>query len=169
MNEPAAPMAGSRESQSAADHGTMGAPMRSLLIAIPLTLAALAGACGKSSEPPSGSKPSAAQVMWETKCAVCHGITGDGNGPNADQFTPRPHDYTDPAWQASVTDAQIREIILRGGANMGKSAAMPSHTLLRDRPEVLDELVKIVRDCGKHPSSQPHPTAREQRSGADGK
>ena len=125
--------------------------MRSFVIAIPLTLAALAGACGKSSEPLSRGKPSPAQVLWDTKCAVCHGITGAGNGPNADQFDPRPHDYTDPAWQASVTDDQIKEIILRGGANMGKSAAMPSHTLLRDRPEVLDGLVKIIRGLGKHP------------------
>ena len=125
--------------------------MRSLVIAIFFTLTTLAGACGKSRAPPSGGQPSPAQVMWETKCAVCHGITGAGNGPNADQFTPRLHDYTDPAWQASVTDDQIKEIILRGGANMGKSTAMPSHTLLRDRPEVLDGLVKIVRGFGKHP------------------
>jgi len=36
-----------------------------------------------------------------------------------------------------------------GGANLGKSPAMPSHTLLRDRPEVLDGLVKIIRGFGK--------------------
>ena len=125
--------------------------MRSLVIAIPLSFAALAGACGKSSEPLSGSKPSPAQVMWETKCAVCHGITGAGNGPNAEQFEPRPRNETDPAWQASVTDDQIREIILRGGVKLGKSPAMPSNTRLRERPEVLDGLVKIIRGFGKLP------------------
>jgi mono/diheme cytochrome c family protein len=90
-------------------------------------------------------------VLFDTKCAVCHGIHGAGNGPNADQFEPRPHNYTDPVWQASITDDQIKEIIVKGGANLGKSPAMPSHTLLRDRPEVLDGLVKIIRGFGKRP------------------
>ena len=125
--------------------------MRSVVIAIPLTLAVLAGGCGKNSSPSAGSQPSQAQVMFDTKCAVCHGIGGAGDGPSADSFQPRPHNETDPAWQASVTDDQIREIILKGGANLGKNPGMPSHTLLRERPEVLDGLVKIIRGFGKHP------------------
>jgi mono/diheme cytochrome c family protein len=128
--------------------------MRSVVIAIPLTLAILAGACGKQESGPSqsaGGQPSQAQVMFDTKCAVCHGISGAGNGPNADQFDPKPHNYTDPAWQASITDDQIKEIILKGGANLGKSPAMPSNPRLRDRPEVLDGLVKIIRGFGKRP------------------
>lgn len=126
--------------------------MRSLVIAVPLAIAALAGACGNTSPSPAGSEPSsAAKVLFDTKCAVCHGITGAGNGPNADQFVPRPHDYTDPKWQASITDDQIKRIIVKGGANLGMSPGMPSHTLLRDRPDVLDGLVKIIRGFGRHP------------------
>lgn len=125
--------------------------MRSVVIAFPLTLAVLAGACGKSSPPPPSEARQEAQVLFDTKCAVCHGAGDAGDGPNADQFNPRPHNHTDPAWQASNTDDQIRAIILKGGARLGKSPAMPSHTLLRDRPEVLDELVKIIRGFGKHP------------------
>ena len=124
--------------------------MRSVVIAIPLTLAVLAGGCGKNTSQ-SAAGPSEAQVMFDTKCAVCHGPGGAGNGPSADAFEPRPHDYSDPAWQASVTDDQIKEIILRGGVNLGKSPAMPSHTLLRYRPEVLDGLVQIIRGFGKRP------------------
>ncbi len=125
--------------------------MRSVVIAIPLTLAVLTEGCGKNSSQSAVDQPSAAQVMFDTKCAVCHGIGGAGDGPSADSFQPRPHNETDPAWQASVTDDQIKEIILKGGANLGKSPAMPSHTLLRERPEVLDGLVKIIRGFGKHP------------------
>jgi len=131
--------------------------MRSVVIAIPLTLAVLAvlavvaGGCGKNSSQSAGGQPSQAQVMFDTKCAVCHGVNGAGDGPSADAFEPRPHNYTDPAWQASVTDDQIKEIILKGGVNLGKSPAMPSHTLLRNRPEVLDGLVKIIRGFGKRP------------------
>jgi mono/diheme cytochrome c family protein len=123
--------------------------MRSVLIAIPLTVAVLVGGCGKSSSQSTGGQPSQAQVMFDTKCAVCHGIDGAGNGPSADSFDPRPHNYTDPAWQASITDDQIKDIILKGGANLGKSVAMPSNPRLRDRPEVLDGLVKIIRGFGK--------------------
>jgi len=89
--------------------------------------------------------------MFDTKCAVCHGTDGTGNGPSADSFQPRPHNYTDPAWQASITDDQIKDIILKGGVNLGKSPAMPSNLRLLDRPEVLDELVKIIRGFGKRP------------------
>jgi mono/diheme cytochrome c family protein len=131
--------------------------MRSLVIAIPLTLAALAGACGKNDQEESGAGQSAggplaeAQAYYTARCVDCHGVSGAGDGPSADSFNPRPHNETDPAWQASVTDDQIREIILRGGVRLGKSPAMPSNTRLRERPEVLAELVKMIRDFGKHP------------------
>lgn len=130
--------------------------MRSVVIAIPLPLAVLltvlAGGCGKNSQPPPPSPAQQeAQEMFDAKCAVCHGTGGAGDGPSADAFEPRPHNYTDPAWQASTTDDQIKEIILKGGANLGKNPAMPSNTLLRERPEVLDGLVKIIRGFGKRP------------------
>ena len=129
--------------------------MRSSVIAILLTLAAVAGACGKDSQPPagqdSGSQVSQVQAMFNTKCARCHGANGNGNGPISDGLRPKPHDYTDPAWQASVTDDQIKEIILRGGLNMGKSPAMPASPLLKKHPETLDGLVKLIRSFSKHP------------------
>ena len=128
--------------------------MRSVVIAIPLTLAALAaavGGCGKNSSQSAGGPPSEAQAFFTARCVVCHGVYGAGDGPSADSFNPRPHNYTDPAWQASNTDDQIKEIIFKGGAHLGKSPAMPSNTLLRDRPEVLDGLVKIIRGFGKRP------------------
>lgn len=126
--------------------------MRSFVVAIPLTLAALAGACGKNAqEESSTSGPLAeAQAFYTKRCVACHGVAGAANGPVADSLTPRPHDYTDPAWQASITDDEIKTIILRGGARVGKSNAMPGNLLhLRDHPEVLDGLVKIIRDFGK--------------------
>ena len=141
--------------------------MRSLVIAIPLTLAALAGACGKNAQEESGPGESAggprseAQAYYTARCVDCHGAFGAGDGPSADSFNPRPRNETDPAWQASVTDDQIRELILRGGRKLGKSSAMPSNTRLKERPEVLDELVKMVRGFGKHPkkagSASAHP------------
>jgi len=153
--------------QSPARYGTIGT-MRSLVIAIPLTLAALTGACGKSQED-SGSDPSTVnpevEAFYARRCVECHGPTGGGDGRSADTFTPKLNNYNDPAWQASMTDDQIKEIILRGGARLGKSPAMPANPRLRDRPEVLDGLVKLIRSFGKLPmkasgSAHPHPPQR---------
>ena len=127
--------------------------MRSLVIAMFFTLVALAGACGKDSQPPpgQGSQLSESETMFNRKCARCHGINGNAKGPSSDSLSPRPHNYTDPAWQASITDDQIKEIIVRGGRNLGKNPAMPGNPTLKNRPEVLDGLVKLIRSFGKRP------------------
>ena len=66
-------------------------------------------------------------------------------------LNPKPRNYTDAAWQASVTDAQLKETILKGGQGVGKSPAMPGQPQLQEHPEVLDGLVQIIRKFGKHP------------------
>lgn len=122
--------------------------MRSLVTAI---LLILAGACNKDSQPEQdgADQISQARELYDAKCAKCHGLDGGGNGPFADSLTPKPHKYTDPAWQASVTDDQIKEIIFRGGLAMGKSPAMPGMRSLKHRPELIDGLVKLIRSFGK--------------------
>jgi mono/diheme cytochrome c family protein len=129
--------------------------MRSLVIAMLVTVAALAGACGKDSQPPpdqeSGGQLSEAREMFSAKCARCHGSAGGANGFFSGSLRPKPHNYADPAWQASVTDDQIKEMIVRGGVNTGKSPAMPGYPTLKNRPELLDALVKVIRGFAKHP------------------
>ncbi len=87
--------------------------------------------------------------MFKTVCATCHGESGMGNGPAAASLNPKPRNYTDKTWQASVTDDQIKNTILMGGAAVGKSPAMPAQPQLREKPLVVDELVRIVREFGK--------------------
>ncbi len=87
--------------------------------------------------------------MFKTTCAPCHGETGKGDGPAAASLTPKPRDYTNKEWQASVTDDQIKQTILMGGAAVGKSPMMPAQPQLRDKPEVVAELVRIIRGFGK--------------------
>jgi cytochrome c553 len=134
-------------------------------------LAVLLSACGKNSTPPppSSGTPNAKQesgpghpgggdmagqdsqavAMFKTVCATCHGMDGTGKGPAAETLNPKPRDYTDAAWQASVTDDQLKQTILKGGAGVGKSPMMPGQPQLADHPEVLDELVQIIRKFGK--------------------
>jgi cytochrome c553 len=132
-------------------------------------------ACGKNTEPPpptSGSPqaqtesgptkktPAAApaagaaineeaKVMFANVCATCHGADGTGNTPMAQNINPKPRNYTDAAWQASVTDDELRQTILLGGQGVGKSPLMPGNPQLKGKPEVLDGLVAIVRSFGK--------------------
>ncbi|MDB4958347.1 MAG: hypothetical protein JWO36_5916 [Myxococcales bacterium] len=87
--------------------------------------------------------------MFATVCATCHGSDGTGTGPAAENLNPKPRNYTDPAWQASVTDDDLRKTILLGGQGVGKSPMMPGNPQLKDQPEVLDGLVQIVRGFGR--------------------
>ncbi|CAN5354707.1 hypothetical protein BH11MYX1_BH11MYX1_23600 [soil metagenome] len=147
--------------------------MRGLL----LSLLVLGSACGKNNEPPppssgvpgakpesgprgqqAGTQPSGgtamsgeqrAAALYGQLCQTCHGLNGDGNGPVAASLPVKPRNYTDPAWQASVTDTQIKEIILKGGAAVGKNAMMPGNPNLASDPDELDGLVKIIRGFKK--------------------
>ena len=97
--------------------------------------------------PPPPPDPAAdARKLFSSKCVVCHGDHGAGDGPGAAALTPKPRAFADPTWQASVTDAQIKKTILEGGAAVGKSAAMSSNPELADKPDQLTALVKIIRD-----------------------
>jgi len=88
---------------------------------------------------------SEAQKMFRGRCVACHGENGTGDGPGAGALNPKPRNYTDATWQASVTDEQIQNVILNGGAAAGKSPLMPANLDLMGKPEVVAELVKIVR------------------------
>jgi hypothetical protein len=135
--------------------------MRLVLLALFVT-----AACGKGGEPPpptSGS-PNAqrgggmdpdtqAQKMYASVCANCHGLDGTANTQIAQQLNPRPRAYTDAAWQASITDDQIKQIILQGGGPLGKSPMMTGHPELAQQPGVLAGLVKIIR--GFAPKAHP--------------
>ena len=73
---------------------------------------------------------------------------------------PGPRNFTDAGWQAKVTDESIRNIIVKGGAEMGMSALMsPAPKEIREDPAALDGLVKIVRLYGPPKASAPTPPA----------
>lgn len=90
----------------------------------------------------------AAREVFNARCSACHGTSGHGDGPGAAALNPKPRNYTDKAWQTSVTDEQIKKTILYGGAAVGKSPIMPASPDLDAKPEVVDGLVKIVRGFG---------------------
>ena len=113
-------------------------PMLALSISLSLF------ACNKKEPAAANISPEAAEV-YKTRCATCHGDDGKGGGPAAAALNPKPRNYSDPAWQSSVTDEQIKTTILKGGAGVGKSALMPGAPDLEAKPEVLNGLIAKIR------------------------
>jgi mono/diheme cytochrome c family protein len=89
-----------------------------------------------------------AEKIFATRCFTCHGATGEGNGPGSAALTPKPRNFHEAQWQASVTDDHIAKIIQYGGAAVGKSPAMPGNPDLMSKPQVVQALVAHVRRLG---------------------
>jgi mono/diheme cytochrome c family protein len=90
-----------------------------------------------------------AEKYFKTRCVVCHGASGAGDGPGAAALDPKPRAFADPNWQSSTTDEQIEKVILGGGAAVGKSTAMAPNPDLQSKPELLKDLVKLIRGFKK--------------------
>jgi len=80
-----------------------------------------------------------ASDTYQRACARCHGERGRGGSVSLDGASPR--DFTDAAWQASFSDAQIAETV-----RMGKGA-MPSFESVLS-PEEIVAVTGVVRSFG---------------------
>lgn len=72
------------------------------------------------------------QKLFETRCFVCHGRDGKGDGPAAAGLGANPRDFTNAQWQQATPDAKIRKVIKQGGQSVGESGAMPPNADLTD-------------------------------------
>jgi mono/diheme cytochrome c family protein len=90
-----------------------------------------------------------ARHIFDTRCAVCHGTVGKGDGPGGAVLNPKPRAFGDATWQKSVDDAHIAKTMIEGGLAVKLSAGMAPNPDLADKPEVVAELVKIVRKFGQ--------------------
>jgi mono/diheme cytochrome c family protein len=101
----------------------------------------------------SGTVPDAtmkeAQEIFHTRCSVCHGPLGKGDGPGAAALNPKPRNFTDAEWQKSVTDEHIEKIIQYGGIAVGKSPMMPGNPDLISKPDVVKGIRATVRSLGE--------------------
>lgn len=90
-----------------------------------------------------------ARKFYAGRCVPCHGSAGRGDGPTGVALTPKPRNFTDRAWQRSVTDLHIEKVILQGGPSVGKSPLMPPHGDLSGKPELLAAMREVVRGFGR--------------------
>lgn len=89
-----------------------------------------------------------AKRIFETRCVVCHGSKGEGDGPGAAAIEPKPRKFSDATWLSSVTDEHLSQVIIGGGAAVKLSPAMPPNPDLKDKPDVVAALVQVVRSFG---------------------
>jgi len=83
------------------------------------------------------------QKLFQTRCFVCHGRGGKGDGPSAIGLAEKPQDLTDANWQRATSDDLIRSVIQGGGAAIGKTGAMPPNPDLTQ--DQIQGLVAFVR------------------------
>ena len=125
------------------------APSRSRQPATPATPPATAraplAAAVAAVKPADAAARREAKAIFAQRCTLCHGLQGRGNGPASATLSPKPRDYTDPAWQKGIDDADIRLVIVEGGPALHKSLMMPPNPDLKDKPQVVEGLVEIIR------------------------
>lgn len=114
-----------------------------LAIVLLVALHAVAVGCGGSSqpsgesapatgtaEPPATESPSTSATesaateaglgakVYASRCALCHGAAGDGDGPAAAGLNPKPRAHSDKAYMSTLTDEQILAVIRNGKGTM---------------------------------------------------
>ncbi len=121
---------------------------RSLLFAFSLGFLAVGCGGGGGGDEKSSADPKVAaeaKNVWDTRCVTCHGNSGKGDGPGAAALNPKPRSFGDKKWQTSATDDKIAKVIVEGGGPNGLSETMAPNPDLKDKPEVVAELVKMIR------------------------
>jgi mono/diheme cytochrome c family protein len=71
-------------------------------------------------------------MIFQTRCFVCHGREGKGDGPASTGLGAAVRDLTNPAWQDSISDETIGKVIRSGAAAVGGTAAMAPNPDLSD-------------------------------------
>jgi len=77
-------------------------------------------------------------------CAACHGVSGDGDGYNAEQLDKEPAELSDLKFISKKKDSQIYRVIKFGGQGVKKSQLMPEFGRTLSEKEIWS-LVAYVR------------------------
>lgn len=83
-------------------------------------------------------------------CAQCHGLEGNGDGPNVTpDFPVTPRKFNDAAEMSKLSDGDIRNVILDGGPAVSKSEMMPpwSQTLSTEEVDALIVYLRELCNC----------------------
>jgi len=92
----------------------------------------------------------AGKALFEVNCGTCHGASGKGDGPLAAALNPKPRDLSAGVFNFDTdgdgtkgTDADIKNVIVKGAAAYGGSPLMAPWPALSDAD--VDNLVAFIR------------------------
>jgi mono/diheme cytochrome c family protein len=88
--------------------------------------------------------------LYKVNCTPCHGARGEGDGPAAAAYNPRPRNHTDAVYMSKLTDEDIAKVIQYGGAIKGMPM-MPSNPALKGAD--LAAVVAYTRSLSAHGSA----------------
>lgn len=119
--------------------------MRSRMIGLCAVMLALAPvAVGGAADIPAPAVAEGSEI-WASRCTLCHGARGKGDGVASAALDPKPRDLSDKKWQTSVDDKHIETIILKGGPAVKLSPLMAANPDLESKPDVVRALRAQVR------------------------
>jgi cytochrome c553 len=90
----------------------------------------------------------AGQPIFEASCVVCHGSTGEGDGPGAAGLDPQPASLADPEMMSDVTDGYLFWRISEGGMAEPFNSAMPPWKDVLSEEEIW-QVVNYVRELSE--------------------
>ena len=80
-----------------------------------VTLLALLACDGGGGVPPVDAIPrDQARRLYVDRCAICHGVAGDGQGPRRGSLHATPQDFRQLVWRRSATLDGVRDAIRDG-------------------------------------------------------
>jgi mono/diheme cytochrome c family protein len=100
--------------------------------------------------PPAARDVEAGRVLYTRSCAVCHGDSGQGDGPSAAGFATKPSDLTDGRLMNGLPDAFLFNIIVHGGPAEGLSPGMPPFRAFLSDDQVR-QVVAYLRTLARPP------------------
>jgi len=93
--------------------------------------------------------------QFVNRCAGCHGVKGDGKGPNSLDISPKPRNLRNYWFLDSVDDHRLMESISYGV----QGTAMPSWIDYGLQPNDIGDLVNFIRNLNPKPKGGQHATA----------
>lgn len=83
--------------------------------------------------------------LWKAKCASCHGTDGKGDSEQGKKM--KVGNIATAEWQKKNSDAQVREVILKGITPSEKDGVKKQMDGYKDdlTPEQVDALVQFIR------------------------
>jgi len=96
------------------------------------------------------------RILFEKKCASCHGKTGKGDTSIGKSLNPPAADLTDNVWKHGSTEGEIFHVISEGVPRTGMSSW--KNTLTEEERwklvnfiKCLQEIDKVIYQCPMHP------------------